>query len=173
VRTLSQGNAAIALAFSDDGKHLAVGDSVGRVTLWDSTAQHLLGTLAGTFTGSQHGAPEPVTTLAFSHDGHLLAAAGTSGTLQLWDTTTDQQVGLDLPTPGEAITSLAFSPGDDALLAASADVPLQHYPLAPQQLTAALCRRSGGTGLSRDDWRTYLPEQPYQRLCAKHGEASG
>ncbi|MFE4963826.1 WD40 repeat domain-containing protein [Streptomyces sp. NPDC056660] len=62
--------------------------------------------------------------LAFSHDGRLLAAAGQAGTLQLWDTTALEEVGQDLPTPGEAINSIAFSPGDDTLLASSAHVPL-------------------------------------------------
>ncbi|WP_026151419.1 WD40 repeat domain-containing protein [Streptomyces prunicolor] len=164
-RILNQGSAITALAFSGDGRYLAVGDREGRITIWNGAAQHRLGTYAGTFTGSQHGEPEPVLALAFSHDGHLLAAAGQAGTLQLWDTTALEQVGQDLPTPGEAINSIAFSPDNDTLLATSAHVPLQSYSIAPRQLVAAVCRRTNDAGLSRADWQTYLPEEPYQPLC--------
>lgn len=166
-RPLSQGGAVTALAFSGDGRHLAVGDMEGRITIWNGSAQHRLGTYEGTFTGRQHGVPEPVTALAFSHDGHLLAAAGQAGTLQLWDTTALAQVGQDLPTPGEAINSIAFGPGNDTLLATSAHVPLQSYPIAPRKLVAAICRRTGDADLSRADWQTYLPEEPYQPICTR------
>jgi hypothetical protein len=65
-----------ALAFSPDGTRLAVGDSIGPVTLWDGDLRHRLGILTGTCDTASGSEPEAVGALAFSPDGATLAWAG-------------------------------------------------------------------------------------------------
>ncbi|SER12285.1 WD40 repeat [Streptomyces sp. yr375] len=161
-RALSEGREVRALAFSPDGTRLAVGDSSGRVALWDGGVQHRTGVLTA-------GTPEAVTALAFAPDGRTLAVGGAHGALQLWDTASQQPLGTGLPTPGEEIESLAFSRDGDTVYASSAHVPLQSYPISPRQALTRICDitgPSGGSGgLTRSEWNTYIPDAPYRRIC--------
>ncbi|WP_329223536.1 hypothetical protein OG352_39235 [Streptomyces sp. NBC_01485] len=157
-RALSEGREISALAFSPDGTRLAVGDASGRVALWDGDVRRRTGVLTA-------GAPEAVTALAFAPDGRTLAVGGTHGTLRLWDTASQQPLGTGLPTPGEEIESLAFGRDAGTVYATSAHVPLQSYPIAPQQALTRICDIAGPTGLSRSEWKTYIPDAPYRGIC--------
>ncbi|MEV0743143.1 hypothetical protein AB0I51_46155 [Streptomyces sp. NPDC050549] len=61
--------------------------------------------------------------------------------------------------------ALAFSPDSRTLYAGSTHVPLQRYVVDPGRAVSLVCARSGGTDLTRAQWRTYFPEAPYRRLC--------
>jgi WD40 repeat protein len=65
------------LAYSSDGKRLAVATVEGAVELWDTGTGQMLNTFSG-HTGY-------VLMVAFSPDGTLLASAGVDGTIRLWD----------------------------------------------------------------------------------------
>ncbi|MGI5403011.1 WD40 repeat domain-containing protein [Streptomyces sp. CA-135486] len=151
------------LAFSPDGRYLAVGDGFGRVTVWDGELRNRLGALSGTYT-ARRGDSEGVTALAFSPDSSVLAVAGDVGTVQLWDADSRRLLGSALPTPGDMVLALAFSPDGGALRAAGAHVPYQTYDIDPARVAARVCARSG-SGLSREDWKTYLPGIDYRRTC--------
>ncbi len=161
---LANGRQATALTFSPDGTRLAVGDSTGHVTLWDGDLRRRTGALTGTSDTSSSSTPEAVGALAFSSDGSTLAVGGTSGTLRLWDTAGQQLLGTDLPTPGDEIHSLAFAPDDGMLYAGTPHVPLQRLTVAPDRAVRAVCARSGG-GLTREQWRSYVPDAPYRQIC--------
>ncbi|MEV6546339.1 hypothetical protein [Streptomyces sp. NPDC051665] len=156
-----------ALAFSRDGSLLAAGDQTGRVALWDGDVHQRAGLLANVFPTPLDDAqnPEAITALALSPDGHTLAVGGDTGTLQLWDTATLQPLGGPLTTPGDAIDSLAFSADSRMLYASSAHVPLQRYIVDPDRASARVCARTGGGTLTRAQWKTYIPEAPYRRVC--------
>ncbi|TQE40531.1 nSTAND1 domain-containing NTPase [Streptomyces ipomoeae] len=154
-----------ALTFSPDGSYFAVGDTAGRVTLWDGDLRQRLGVLSGTYTGTPAEVDEPVSALAFSPDSRVLAVAGEAGTIQLWDTASSRRLGSALPTPGDPVVSLAFSPDGDILYASGGNVRLQRHGLAPARLVEETCARAGGSGLSPADWKTYLPDIPYRRTC--------
>ncbi|WP_327731549.1 DNA-binding protein [Streptomyces sp. NBC_00487] len=163
-----------ALAFSPDGARLAVGDGLGRVTVWDGDLRERLGVLPGTYTESRRAENEGVGALAFSPDGETLAVAGDLGTVQLWDTDSHRLLGSALSTPGDMIHSLAFGPDGGTLYGAGAHVPVQAYDIDPDRVAARLCARAG-SGLSPADWRTYLPGIPYRATCpsAPSGRSDG
>nr|WP_240982397.1 WD40 repeat domain-containing protein [Streptomyces sp. S3(2020)] len=167
-RALADGREVTALSFSPDGTRLAVGDSSGHVTLWDGDLRSRTGVLTGTADTVSQGDPEAVAALAFSADGGTLAVGGTDGTLRLWDTAGGQLLGTDLPTPGDEIRTLAFTTDGDTLYAGGPHVPLWHFSIAPDHAVRTICARTGG-GLSAAQWRTYVPDAPYQELCRGDG----
>lgn len=163
-RALADGREVTALAFSPDGSRLAVGDTTGHVTLWDGSLRHRAGALTGTSDTVSEGEPEAVEALAFSSDGSTLAVGGANGTLRLWDTEGQQLLGSDLPTPGDEIRSLAFAQDGGTVYASGPYVPLQRFPVAPDQAVRTICSRTGG-GLTEAQWRTYVPDAPYEPVC--------
>ena len=167
-RALADGRQVTALAFSPDGTRLAVGDSTGHVTLWDGEVRHRTGALTGTSDTASQGEPEAVGALAFSPDGGTLAVGGTNGTLRLWDTEGQQLLGTDLPTSGDEVRSLAFAEDGGTVYAGGPHVPLQRLSIAPDQAVRTICARTGG-GLTEAQWRTYVPDAPYENVCATSG----
>ncbi len=107
----SPGTTMTALAFSADGKLIAVaaddasGAGVATVRIWDLRANRL--------RAECHGAGQEVAALAFSPDGRRLATGGTTssqqGILNLWDTTGGREV-FSAQFPMAMITTVAFSP---------------------------------------------------------------
>ncbi|MFI7340868.1 helix-turn-helix domain-containing protein [Streptomyces sp. NPDC050085] len=151
-------------AFSPDGTRLAVGDALGRVTLWDGESRTRIGVLDGSLPQIGTDFTGPVSALAFSHDGHTLAVASETGPLQLWDVPSQRLFGTALPTPGDPVLALSFGSDDGTLYASGTNVPVQKYDITPAHLAARVCERVG-SGLSARDWRTYLPNVPYRHTC--------
>ncbi|GHC83950.1 nSTAND1 domain-containing NTPase [Streptomyces flavofungini] len=165
VATSLSGTLTSELAFSPGGQYLAAGDAYGRVTIWDGAGRARRAVLTAADSATAPAADDDwVTALAFSHDNTTLAVATHSGAIQLWDVPSSQPLGSPLPAPGDAITSLAFSADGKTLFAGGSHVPLQKYALDPARLMAAVCERTG-SGLSRRDWRTYLPDLSYRATC--------
>jgi WD40 repeat protein len=75
-------NPITAVGFSPDGRHLAVGDLVGNVSVWDFVSAELRTTLVD-HSGHKYG--NEITGIAYSHDGKLLAASSTIEGVILWD----------------------------------------------------------------------------------------
>ncbi|WP_037678111.1 helix-turn-helix domain-containing protein [Streptomyces griseus] len=167
-RALADGREVTALAFSPDGTRLAVGDSRGHVTLWDGDVRRRTGAVTGTSDTVSQGEPEAVEAIAFSSDGGTLAVGGANGTLRLWDTGTQQLLGTDLPTPGDEIRALAFAEDGGTVYASGPDVPLWRLHIAPDRAVRTICARTGG-GLTEAQWRTYVPDAPYENVCATSG----
>ncbi|MFI6966045.1 hypothetical protein [Streptomyces sp. NPDC050255] len=150
---------ATAMAFSPDGKYLAVGEGSGRVALWDGRITRRLGELVDPDTPTR----QYVSALAFSPDSRTLAVAGDEGALQLWDTRTHQRIGSPLPTSGDSIGSLAFD-DNHTLRAAGDHAPPRTYDLSVTATIRAVCRRTGRQ-FTPDQWRAYLPGVPYRQTC--------
>ncbi|NUR03897.1 MAG: helix-turn-helix domain-containing protein [Streptomyces sp.] len=174
-RDLVQGEGIGALAFAADGSLLAAGDETGRVALWDGKVRQRSGVLPSVFAALPENigdavfgdTSEAVTALAISPDGTTLAVGGESGSLQLWDIATQQPLGSPLTTSGEQVDTVAFSADGRTVYAGSAHVPLQRYPIDPARAVETVCARTGGNGLTRAQWRTYLPGVEYRKVCGE------
>jgi len=105
---------ATSMAFSPDGKLLAVGTYGRRVQLWDVSTRKL----AKNQLPILHQAE--VTDVAFSHDGKVLASAGTDKRLILWDVSKRQVNGEPLVVNQAWPLSLAFGSDDKTFLLARA-----------------------------------------------------
>ncbi|MET7738129.1 hypothetical protein ABZT02_43620 [Streptomyces sp. NPDC005402] len=168
-KDLVQGDQIGAIAFSQDGTRLTVGDGTGRVALWDGELKRKAGVLRNVFPARLGDTPEGVGALALSPDGRTLAVGGSWGTLQLWDVATQQPLGGPLPTAGEEIVSVAFSADSGTVYAAGNHVPLQRYLVDPERVAERVCARMRGGRLTRAQWRTYVPDAPYRDLCGDRG----
>ncbi|MEU6256660.1 hypothetical protein [Streptomyces sp. NPDC047043] len=170
---LVQGDEIGSLAFAADGSLFAAGDQTGRVALWDGRLKQRAGILRNVFAALPDGigdavfgdTSEAVSALAISPDGRTLAVGGEAGSLQLWDIATQQPLGSPLTTSGEEIDTVGFSADGTTVYAGSAHVPLQRYEIDPTRAVATVCARAGGSGLTRAQWKTYLPGVPYRRTC--------
>jgi WD40 repeat protein len=109
--TPSVGLPVVALAFSPDGKRLAVADLVA-VHLFDLATGKEIHTFGGrqVFGGS----------VAFSPDGKLLAAGCHDGAIRLWNAASGAVL-RDVPGHELTVSRLAFSPDGKLLASASAD----------------------------------------------------
>ena len=99
------------VAFSPDGKTLAMASYEGNVQLWDVATGKLLETLKGHSSAVQ--------AVVFSPDGRTLASGSTDQTVRLWNVETRRELMQLDPGSVElgAVYTLAFSPDGKQLLA--------------------------------------------------------
>ncbi len=90
-----------SLAFSPDGKMLAVGNSDSNIILWNMDTRLPI--------GQPLKASGTVNSVAFSPDGNILASGNEDGSIMLWNTATRQQVGQPIKSNGGSC-SVVFSP---------------------------------------------------------------
>ncbi|MBW5481223.1 WD40 repeat domain-containing serine/threonine-protein kinase [Streptomyces bambusae] len=155
------GGAATGLAFSPDSRLLAVVRDSGSVELWDGAARTRLSHLPGSpprDTARFDFADDPV----FSQDGRLLAAVTGGERIQLWDTDARLALGGPLETSGRKVDLLSF--GGDGILRVLSGADTAPLDLVPDRVAAAVCKRAG-RDITRAEWRTYIPNVPYRKLC--------
>ena len=119
------GKVVNAVAFSHDGKTLAIGNGQGTTEIWNLATRQAVGPLL-TSTSA-------VESIAFSSDGQTLATGNDDGTVHLWDTA------LESPfTSSRNIGSIAFNPVSGNL---AANVP--HHPRQLQLWNIITGQRTG------------------------------
>ena len=116
---------AYTVAFSPDGKQLAVGFRGGSANVWDAATGQKLFDLSG-HTGS-------VRHLAYSPDGTRIATASVDGTTRLWDAATGAEQFALTGHTGQ-VTGLAFSPDGARLATGSRDGTVRVYALRLEDL---------------------------------------
>jgi WD40 repeat protein len=133
------------VAFSPDGRLVAVGGSVERIEgAFRTTAG--VARLFEADTGKElltlQGHKEAVKSLTFSPDGRLLATASGDGAVALWDVTTGQEVRA-LKGHAGAVTAVAFSPDGKHLATAGADRTARLWDAASGEVARTLRGHEG------------------------------
>ena len=105
-----------SMAYSRDGRYLAIARHDGVVRVWDATSGQLLHSLKG------HNGP--CWQIAFSPDGRTLASGGSDRSLRLWDVSTGQALQV-FPAHPAAVKGVAFRPDGRSVLAACDDGTLK------------------------------------------------
>jgi WD40 repeat protein len=118
----TRGRQVNGVAFSPDGKILAVACDHGGVELWAFPAGKRRSTLGGRADrahsgrqGADNGRYAGVSSVAFTRAGGSLAAGNADGTIQLWDLAT-ARVKATISADAQGVWCMAFS-GDGKLLA--------------------------------------------------------
>jgi WD40 repeat protein len=111
------GNGFSPMAFSPNGKFLALGIDDGTVLVWDVAYRRL----TGTYTVVPRDTAQDASGLAFSPDGKTMAVATTGGDLEFWNVSDGRQQGSAIHLTGGSAPmgagALAFSPGGRTLAA--------------------------------------------------------
>ncbi len=106
------GNATTAVAFSSDGRRVALGSERGTIELWTLHELH-----AGPVKLRGH--IDPVHALAFSPDGSVLVSGGTGDVAFVWSLDSSDASGtrVRLPYQGTTIETMTWHPHGDVLWA--------------------------------------------------------
>lgn len=129
-----KGKQVTGLAFSPDGKHIAMGDGSGTIKIWRLESGQLLNEFDESVAGWIFG-------LAFSRDGRKLAAALRDGSIRVWDVVAGQRIAT-LIGHGARARSVAFSPDGKRLASCGDDQMVKVWDVERRQESLTL-RRDG------------------------------
>ena len=107
----------VVLAYSPDGKRLAMGTLEGLIELWDVGTGQILHTFKG------HGGE--IRMVVFSPDSTFLVSAGADGTVRVWDNT-ERQDTLPVFEGAARLGHMDFSPDGQSLLVENLDEERWH-----------------------------------------------
>src|SRR5205807_2640991 len=113
------------LAFSPDGKTVAVGTGNGSIQLWDVVARRQLTRLSG----HRHS----VNSVAFSPDGKVLVSGSADRTVRRWDVGTSNELGTFFGHE-RAVMAVAFSPDGRLVASGGGSVHFPTNPTGPQRI---------------------------------------
>jgi WD40 repeat protein len=146
------------VAFSRDGKLLAVSQSNGEIILLDVETMRPLGKLPS--AGGEGGR------LAISSDNRMLAVVGGDGSVILWDVATRTQFGRPInlgSAPGP--TGVAFSPDDRRVITGDANLQsLVAFDVNVESWIEQACDIAG-RGLSNEERANYSLPPDGPRSC--------
>jgi WD40 repeat protein/class 3 adenylate cyclase len=149
---------ARGLAFSPDGTLFLTGGGDGLVEFWDAA------------TGAQRGRPIRASSgftlsLDFDPSGQVLLTTGTDGTARLFDVRTRSQIGAPLPGIDNRWVFAEFAPDGKRVYGAYDEGSGYVWDVDPQHWSAHACAVAG-RDLSEQEWERFLPDRPYQHVCA-------
>jgi WD40 repeat protein len=159
----------LSVAFSPDGRLLAIGDSNNNIYFWQVGDGKQLLTCKGHNSW--------VRSLSFSPDGKFLASASDDQTVKLWDVYTGECL-KTLQEHTSQVRSVVFSPKGKTLASSSEDQSLKLWDVHTGQCTQTLCSHNsrvrsvafspdGQTLASASDDRTVKLWNVYTGECVK------
>jgi WD40 repeat protein len=136
------------VAYSPDGKYVALGGHTGAIGIWNATTGKKILALRG------HTAEVPAIT--FSPNGKLIATASIDGTAKVWDTTTGENL-LTLPVDSRGAGGVSFTP-DGKRLAVGGASGIYVFVL-PIDEVVALAKSHLTRSLTTEECQQYLHQE--------------
>ncbi|MFG3526950.1 caspase family protein [Streptomyces sp. NPDC047917] len=157
-------------AFGPDGRTLATGGSQRDIVLWDIENPRRPRKTAEIPKGESNYAK-----YVFHPAGNLVAGLDEADGVTLWSVADPTRVHLaaTMARQGQRMTDLAFHPDGRYAVTVSGDGnpltvwDLGRLPGISADLIKTACTVAGG-GLTREEWKQYVPGQPYQDTCDGH-----
>jgi WD40 repeat protein/DNA-binding SARP family transcriptional activator len=155
-RTIPHGDLIAAIRFSPDGTQIATGDLKGNTDLWDASTGRRVGReLAG-----QNGI---VLSVTYSPDGKEVMTTSGDGKFRLWDLASGKLVGAPLPGADTGGWGTFFPNGRQVIATFWSGIGVV-WNVDPKAWRAQACRVAN-RGLTRAEWRSFLPERTVGRVC--------
>jgi WD40 repeat protein len=156
VHSVTVGGPTSDLAFSANGRLLAVAGKYTGIEVWDVRRWRQVRTIGD---GS-------VTSLRFEPRGTTIAGGDDLGNVYFWDAVTGRSLPESLSAQNSSVLSLSFDPNGDRLMTTSADGKIRLWDLTTEKLigTPLASPDTGGQG-------TFFPNG--KQLVAAFGSGSG
>lgn len=146
------GSAANSVAFSPNGKIIAIGDENGHVYLRRASNHSLIATITPRV---RRGAlSRDVRSIAFSPDGKILAVGDGSASVYLYGASDHSRIATMTDRSAKAVDSIAFSPDGKMIAAGDYNSRTDLWDLARHSLIASLPGPSGLIG----HWVAFSPD---------------
>jgi WD40 repeat protein len=152
VKSYSQQDAVVAVAFNQDGKLLATGSV-------DNTARVIDAATGKELFRFNH--LDWVYAVAFSQDGRYLATASKDKTVLIMEQGTGKR--LSRIAHEDPVIAVMFSKDGNILQSFSGDTFSRHF-VRPQDLIDEACARLS-RNLTPEEWNQFFPEVPYHKTC--------
>lgn len=150
---------AFDLAYSPDGSMLAIGGLQGALAVFDTDTATLL--RAPTRLHDQF-----IQQVEWLPGGTTVVTTGPDGKAALYDTYRGvvRTSGLPGSDNGALGYTYALSATEDEITVITGAEAGRRYPMDPARWRAYACTVAG-TNLTEDQWASYLPDRPYEKLC--------
>jgi len=159
-RRIDHHEAIYTLRFAPHNSTIATGDNSGNVDFWNAVSGRRLPQTLGGGGGA-------VSSLSFDPTSHRLLTTGEDGNIRLWDLTDDKLIGAPLPG-GSGLGRAVFYPDGRHVIAVYPSGAGIVWNLDPSSWRSQACRVAR-RNLTRAEWRDFLPQQPYRRVCGPGG----
>ena len=108
-----------------------------------------------------------VQAVTFSPDGQWIAAGSgdftiDAGSVQVWEAATGRDICR--MEHEDQVNDVVFSPDGRWIASGSRDGTARVWPLRMEDLIAEACARLS-TNLTREEWKQYIPGEPYRKTC--------